>query len=109
MTTPNTTFNRLNPEDRKARILKAGVELAQKSGGLMTLQRLHVAHRAQCSPNLVNHYLGSRDDMIAAIIKEGIRLGNLDIIGQAVIAGHKAAKRLTADIKQKAISHTAGI
>lgn len=109
MTTPAPSFSRLTHEDRKAQILSAAVALAAKSGGLASLQRAHVAARAKCSPNLVNHYMGTRAAMISAIVKEAVRAGNLDIIGQAVIIGHAGVRKLDPKVKQRAISHTAGI
>lgn len=105
MTTPANSFNRLAPAERKSVMLAAAIKLAEKPGGLSTLQCSKVAKSAGCSRTLVNHYFSDIEGLRVAVIKKSIQDENLGVISQAVIAGHRLARKINDALKHRAIAH----
>lgn len=103
MSTP-ATFNRMNPEQRRLAMLAAAMKIAQKPGGFASLERGPVAVAAGCSASLVNHYFANMDGLRTAVIKAAVASKNLHVIGQAIVAGHPAARRVAPALRKDALA-----
>lgn len=104
MTTP-ATFSRMTSDERRNAVLQTAVKLAEKPGGLGSLQRAHVATKLGCSASLINHHFSNMAGLRLAVVKQGVEDRNLSIIGQAMAAGYKNVRKLDADLKKRAIAH----
>lgn len=96
-------MTRLNPEDRKAQILKAAMTCAEDS----TYQRVTreaVAVVAGVSPSLISMHFGSAEDFRRAIIGEAIRTKHLKIIAQAIAADHPRARKAPPELRAEALA-----
>ena len=71
----------MRPEERKAKILAAGLKLAVQFG-YMNLTDRDLAREARCSKSLVLHYFGSILTVRREILREAIRVENLAVIRQ---------------------------
>lgn len=71
----------MRPEERKAKILAAGLKLAAQFGYLNLTDR-GLAREARCSKSLVLHYFGSILTVRREILLEAIRVENLAVIRQ---------------------------
>ena len=71
----------MRPEERKAKILAAGLKLAAQFG-YMNLTDRDLAREARCSKSLVLHYFGSILTVRREILLEAIRVENLAVIRQ---------------------------
>lgn len=71
----------MRPEERKAKILAAGLKLAVQNG-YMRLTDRDLAREAKCSKSLVLHHFGSILTVRREILLEAIRVENLAVIRQ---------------------------
>lgn len=71
----------MRPEERKAKILAAGLKLAVQNG-YMRLTDRDLAREAKCSKSLVLHHFGSILTVRREILLEAIRTENLTVIRQ---------------------------
>ncbi len=88
-------------------ILTAAIDEA-KENGLLKLKRLTVARRAACSASLVNHYFGTTIGLRQAVVREAIKLANLSVIGQALIARDPIALAAPIELRQRAAAEITG-
>lgn len=93
---------RLTMDDRKQQILNAGLLVAMKKG-YASILRTEVAHRAKCTPPLINVYFKTMDDFRAALMDEAIKQNNLVIIAQGLAIKDKRCMRLPDAVKAAAI------
>ena len=91
---------------RKTEILQAAVRLAE-SHGLNEVSREQVAELAKCSTGLVNNYFGTMQLLRRAVVGEAVRVRNLVIIAQALVATDAKTKALARrapdDLKREAL------
>lgn len=71
----------MRPEERKAKILAAGLKLAVQNG-YMRLTDRDLAREAKCSKSLVLHHFGSIHTVRSEVLREAIRTENLTVIRQ---------------------------
>jgi AcrR family transcriptional regulator len=74
---------------RGAGILAAAVTLARETH-YHRVSRADVAQRAGCGAGTVNLYFGDMEGLRDAVVAEAVRLGDTDIIAQAIVAKHPA-------------------
>jgi AcrR family transcriptional regulator len=98
--------DRLKPKDRKAAILASALKQARKYG-YQNVDRGQISADADCSRNLINHYFGTMPQLRRAIIGEAIRLKDLTIIAQALVAREPRAMKLSDEVKQAALASVA--
>lgn len=95
-------MKRHNPADRRQLILTAALANA-RDAGLAAVTRASVAERAGVTAPLVSHYFGTMNLLNRAIVGEAIRLRDLRVIGQAIVAREPRALRLDDDTKRAAV------
>lgn len=78
---------------RKTTILAAAVKLAERFG-LNDVSREQIATLAGCSTGLVNLHFGTMQNLRRSIVGEAVRLKNLNIIAQALVATDAKTKGL---------------
>jgi AcrR family transcriptional regulator len=81
---------RLDPKQRRARILDAAVGVALDHGYL-SMSREAVAKRAQCSPALVSKYLGTMVNLRRAVMRAAVASNHRKIIADGVSVGDRIA------------------
>ena len=85
---------------RKAELLKSAIRAAREIG-YQRVNRAQIAEKAGCAPTLLNHYFDTMPQLRRAIMGEAIRIGDLDIIAQGIIAKDSRALKVSEEIKQK--------
>lgn len=78
-----------NDTNRGAGILAAAVTLARETH-YHRVSRADVAQRAGCGAGTVNLYFGDMEGLRDAVVAEAVRLGDTDIIAQAIVSKHPA-------------------
>lgn len=91
-----------NPEDRRAQILTAALELSE-AGHYMQVTRKQVADRANVSISLVEHYFGTMTNFRRDIMRAAVRLENVRIIAQGLGAMDAHAQKAPPKVKDAAI------
>lgn len=76
-------------ELRSVGILAAAVTLARETH-YHRVSRADVAQRAGCGAGTVNLYFGDMEGLRDAVVAEAVRLGDTDIIAQAIVSKHPA-------------------
>ncbi len=92
---------RLAPLDRHQQILTAALTVARRDG-LAECSRDAIAVEAGCTPALVSHYAETMPKLRRAIVGEAIRLRDLRVIAQAIVAREPRALRLDDETKRAA-------
>lgn len=98
---------RLQDAERKGEILAAAIRVAEKPGGLAGLTRSAVAAEANCSDALISVHFGTMVAFKRDVVRAAIHAANLQVIGQAIVAGMSAATKLDADVKHAALESLA--
>jgi len=92
----------MNPErTRKTLILSAALQLAER-GGFANMTREAIAARANVSTGLVSQHFGTMKELRRAVIGEAIRCANLDVVAQALAAGHPRAQSAPEELRRAA-------
>lgn len=94
--------NRMQPAIRRAHLLCCAIRLAE-AGNYRMITREAIAHEAGVSGGLVSHYFGPSDKIPTAIIREAVRVRNLAVIAQGLIARDPIARRAPNLIRKAAI------
>lgn len=94
---------RMSPEHRKSQILTAALRLAEK-GHYNSLTSPVLARESGCGHTLIFHHFPCMDDLKTAVVEYAVANNNLRVIGQAVVARHKAVAKLDKSIKEKAVN-----
>jgi len=82
------TLKRLEVDERKKSILKAGLILANKKGcDYKSVTREKIAKYAKCSPALITHYFGNMKGLQRELIRFALRYDNFKVIVQALTNG----------------------
>ena len=100
--------HRYSPIDRKREILGHAL-IAARQVGYQHIDRGTIARRAGCTSTLVSHYFGTISNMRRAIMGEAIRVGDLDIIAQGLVAKDPRALGLKGELKTAAANRMAGL
>lgn len=90
----------MRPEERKAKILAAGLKLAVQSG-YMRLTDRDLAREAKCSKSLVLHHFGSIHTVRSEVLREAIRTENLAVIRQGWGMNAPEIKTCPPDVLQR--------
>lgn len=89
--------------ERRCRLLAAGIELAE-AGNLYALRRTDVIRRAGFnSRSNINNAFGSRDAFLGEVLREAIRVRNLKVIAQGIVAGDAITAEVPATLRAEAI------
>lgn len=89
-------------DDRNRRILGAAVELAA-AGSYQHITREQVAERAGVATGSVNNAYGTMAALRDAVVAEAVAAEHLGIVGQALAAGHPAARAAPPGLKDSAL------
>lgn len=92
------SFGGVWSEQRKAAILAAGVDLAERDG-LMQMRRDAIAQRAGVAGGTVNTYFGTLGDLRKAVVAEAIRLERWPV----VLMAHSHGFHVPDDARRKAV------
>ena len=95
---------RMKPNDRKAEILEAAINVASRPGGWGRLTREAVAKEAKCAEGLPSKYFGTMTNFKRAIMRAAIAGKNLSVIAQGLAAGDKVAAKIDDAIKREALA-----
>ena len=98
-----TKTKRLTPSDRRAEILGAALS-ASETHGVTNITRDQVANAAGCSAALVTTYFGSMERLRTAIVREAIKVPNLPVLAQALVARYHVAAKAPDALKKKALA-----
>lgn len=102
-----TERTRMKPADRRADILTAAVQVAARDGW-GTLTHASVAVRASVSQGLVVRYLGTKPQMLRAVMREAVRTSVLPIVAEGLARRDSHALRACQDLKDAAAAHVRG-
>lgn len=91
------SFGGVWSQQRKAAILAAGVDLAERDG-LMQMRRDAIAQRAGVAGGTVNTYFGTLAELRSAVVAEAIRLERWPV----VLMGHSHGFNVPDDARRKA-------
>lgn len=95
---------RLKPDDRKMRILRAALVVANREGGWSTLTRQSVALEAGCAEGLVSKYFGTMTEFKRTIMRAAVQNRLLSVVAQGLACGDKHAQKADPELKSKALS-----
>lgn len=90
----------------KDRILNHAVKLAERKG-FENLTRRIVAESAGVCKASVSYHFKSMGGLRDAVVERAIELGNLSIIGQAILARHKLASMILPAVRIEALTKLA--
>lgn len=79
-------MTRLSPDDRRAAILSAAVDLAVREG-YRALTRDKVAEEAQTSTGLVSRYFYHMDLLRAAVLDEAVKRHDVRLVTEGLACG----------------------
>lgn len=97
------TRQRLDPEQRRAAILNAAIQIAAQPGGWAKLTREAIARVAKCSEALPSRYFGTMSDIRSEVMGEAINRRELPVIAQGLACGHPVAIGAPDEIKTAAL------
>lgn len=92
---------KLKPDVRLDTILSAALDVSE-SVGYSRATREQIAERAQCSPGLVSHYLGTMKAARRDIMRHAIKQERALIVAQGLAARDPHALKAPDDLKQAA-------
>lgn len=90
----------------KDKILNHAVKIAERKG-FDKLTRRAVATSAGVAPGSVSYHFDSMKGLQDAVVEQAITLGNLPIMGQAILAKHKLASMIPPTVKISALNSLA--
>lgn len=93
---------RTDPDLRRAQFLQAGMKVAAREG-FNAFTVTSVGREVNCSRQLVNRYFKDRDGLKKAVVLHALKVGDQRVIGQAVLSGHPAVRRLSEQEKSLAL------
>lgn len=94
---------KLDEKDRREKILKAALSIAEKVG-YANITRDAVATRAACATGLVSYHFATMPQLKRAVMRFAVAEGNAVVVGQGLGAGDAYAKKAPPDLKQKALA-----
>ena len=101
------TYSRLQPDERRAAILQAAVQLAE-SDGWLTLTRDNVAQAAGVSPGLVSWYYLATSLLRDAVMQHAVDNGLLLIVAEGICARNAVALAAPVAVRQAAFNAMVG-
>ena len=101
------TTRRLQPDDRRAQILSAAVDLAADQG-FLSLTRDAVAKAAGVSPGLVTFYFFAVSELRRQVMQRAVENEHLSILAEGLAARDEVALSAPAWIKARAIATMGG-
>lgn len=92
--------------ERRAQILAAALDAAETHGYRnLTLQQIATA--AGVSKGLPMAYFGTMTALRRAVMREAVRVANLRVIAQGLVANDSHARKAPSDLKTKALAAVA--
>ena len=85
---------------KRAELLKHALRVARKHG-YKHCSRAQIAEEAGCSANLLNYYFDTLPKLHRAIMGEAIRVVDLDIIAQGLLAKDPRVENISEEIRAK--------
>lgn len=95
---------RANPTLRKEHILSVALKLSENNG-VDTVQRNHIADSAGVSVALVSRYFGTIKKLRRTIVRAAIKQENLPVIAYAIISHNTCVKKISIELRTKALEH----
>jgi len=97
-----TKNKRMLPNDRRAEILVAALNVAERTG-FNQLTREQVAIKAGCAESLVSVYFGTMIKLKRDIMRVAVRQRNLTVIAQGLAVGDKHAKKADKSLQSESL------
>lgn len=101
------TYNRLQPDERRAAILQAAIRLAE-SDGWLALSRDAVATAAGVSPGLVSWYFLATSLLRDEVMQHAVDTGILSVVAEGILARHAVALAASVSLRAAAFEHMVG-
>ena len=99
---------RSDPKQRKAQIMEAALTLARRNG-FESVRMEGIANEAGCVNGLVVHYWGTMSQLRRAIMREAVRIEDLQLVAQGLAVGHPAARKAPQALKEQAAAYLVGV
>lgn len=97
-------ITRLQPQERKAQILKAALKIAVREG-YSNIKREAIASEAGVAVGLINRYFNTMPQLKRAVMRAAIDREVLKIIAQGLVVNDPQARKASIELKQKAMRH----
>lgn len=96
-----TTALRMQPDDRRDRILDAAMSVAIRSG-YRAMTRDDVAEEAGVSAGLITRYFYHMDLLRAEVVAAAVERGVLSLVAEGLVAGEPAAVNAPLEVRTRA-------
>lgn len=93
---------RMNPVDRKRQLLGHAL-LVSREHGYRNITRKQISDHGGVSATLITKYFGTVSNLRRAIMGEALRLGDLEIIAQGLVAKDPRAEKISDELRKKAL------
>ena len=96
------TPKRMKPKDRKAHLLAAAVDAADKYG-YHKFNRDHIAEFSGTSSTLITAYYNTVTQLKRAVMRSAIKTERLKIIAEGIVTGDPQAKKADPELRVRAL------
>ena len=90
-------------DSRIKQITAVAMLIASTKVNYKSVNHKDVASKSGISSSTVRRYFNTREMLHDAIIKQAVKDGNLSIIAQGVVDGHRHTRRVSKQVKNKAL------
>lgn len=101
--TPTPRATRTDPDERRAAILDAAIEVAQANGWL-TMTRRAVAQAAGIAEPTVSRYWPTIAVLRDAVMREAVARDIPALVAQGLVVKHPYTRRLSAEARREALA-----
>ena len=95
---------RMEPRERRAQLLTIALERA-KVVGYSNITRQDLADHAGIVPGTVSLTFGTMPKLKRDVMRHAIKMSDLTVIGQGLVAGDRHAKKVSDKLKTEAMNH----
>ena len=95
---------RMEPRERRAQLLEVALKRA-KVVGYSNITREDIATHAGVVPGTVSLTFGTMPKLKRDVMRHAIKVGDLMVIGQGLIAGDRHAKKISEKMKTEVMNH----
>ena len=99
---------RKTADERREQILNAGLHLARKHG-YQNVTREQIADRLGMKSSVLHHYFGTMTKYRRALVRCAITRNDVTVLGQALAAGDRHAKRAPEALRRRAARAIAAV
>lgn len=98
--------NRLDKRERREQIVAAALDLAEKMG-YQEVHRSHIAERLGCSEALIRVHFSTLPDLRRTIVRSAVKAERLGVIAQAIANRSPYVKKISEELKARALHELA--